>query len=854
MRKFYIILVSTLLFASKITAQEKGVSYQLATERVSSIANPHYTLHFTIPPITSEPIHATEVISFDLKKPVKEIVIDFNTVAANLKSVTLNGQKANYQFKNEHIIVSAPSFKTKGNEIGIEFIAAGNSLKREATEFVYCLFVPAKARDVFPCFDQPNLKASVTLKLTVSKEWKAVSNGSIIDSTVNGDWLTWSFKKTAPLSTYQFSFAAGKMNRYSETREGKTINFYYVENNKKKLDTSLTAAVDINFKALAFDAKYLNSYYPYEKFDFVEIPRFSIGGMEHPGAVFYNGNSLFMDQTNDTRIYSRNALIGHEVSHMWFGDWVTMKWFNEVWLKEVFASYIGDKFASSLTPVTDFNKKFLLANFAGAYSVDRFPSSEPIYRTLPNLNQAGLVYGPLTYNKAPIMMHQLELLIGEEAFQKGVQDYIKKYQGGNADVFDLLNEFQKYTKANLKEWSTIWLRNPGRPIIDAQLETHQGKISKLVLTQKGEFNPTLKWTQYFEVLLVYKDSISKIPVRIKDYQMELSELKGRTAPEFIVYNSSGEGYGVFPNSANSIQDPLFKKLPVETRALLVINAYEQALLKTPAIKYQNGMGPLQFLKQLSVLIRDEKDQQLLDRELRIMEGIYWKLLKKETRSTVGTSLEISLLEAMKEHSKINRTAIFKSYLRMANSAAAIDSMYHYWQTRSVPAEVTMSADDWNWVAQELALRNYKGSEILKQQLDSITNPNIRKTFSISMIALSENQATRDSLFNSFLKPEGRKNESDVATALRFLTHPLRQAESRKYIPEALKVLPEILATNDLFFAPTWLSALLDSYQDDQTVKILKEYCSKPHPEVPDLLMKKIKQTADWVFRANEVRE
>src|SRR6185503_18850020 len=160
---------------------------------------------------------------------------------------------------------------------------------------------------------------------------------------------------------------------------------------------------------------------------------FQFGGMEHPGAIFYNANGLFLDESaTENQILNRASVIAHETSHMWFGDLVTMQWFNDVWMKEVFANFMAAKIVNPAFPKLNHDLRFLTEHYPSAYDVDRTPGTHPIRQELTNLDEAGSLYGAIIYDKAPIVMRQLERILGPDKLQEGLQVYLKKFEFGNA--------------------------------------------------------------------------------------------------------------------------------------------------------------------------------------------------------------------------------------------------------------------------------------------------------------------------------------------------------------------------------------------------------------------------------------
>ena len=196
------------------------------------------------------------------------------------------------------------------------------------------------------------------------------------------------------------------------------------EPDTEKVNRNLKEIFSLHKDSINYMENYTGIKFPFQKFGFVLIPDFQFGGMEHIGAIQYRAASLMLDENpSTTDLLSRASLIGHETSHMWFGDLVTMDWFDDVWTKEVFANFFAAKMIYPNFPEVDHQLRSHLRLHPGAYAVDRSEGSNPIRQQLPNLNEAGNLYGAIIYNKAPIMMQQLEKLLGEDLFREGVREY-----------------------------------------------------------------------------------------------------------------------------------------------------------------------------------------------------------------------------------------------------------------------------------------------------------------------------------------------------------------------------------------------------------------------------------------------
>jgi aminopeptidase N len=822
-----------------------GVSLELAQDRARRISRLGYQLALAVPPQKNEPIAASETITFHLTDASQPVQLDFKEQADHVKSLTINGKAVAIDFREEHLVLPAASLKSGVNEVHIEFIAGNQSLNRN-DDYLYTLLVPDRARTVFPVFDQPNLKASFTLALTVPKTWQAMANGPLQDSTVTAESKTFRFAPSDTISTYLFSFAAGKFTRISRTLAGREMQFLHRETDKDKLQLSLDPVFQIHADALKFLEAYTGIPYPFRKFDFVALPDFQYGGMEHVGAIDYKASTLFLDEgaTQDQKI-SRSNLISHETAHMWFGDLVTMQWFNDVWMKEVFANFMADKITQIAVANSNYDLKFVIDHYPAAYGVDRTTGANPIRQDLDNLKDAGSLYGNIIYHKAPIMMRQLERLMGEEPFRQGLQEYLKKYAFGNATWPDLIQILDARTRADLQAWNQVWVNQPGRPVFDYALQTANSKITSLQLTQQAEDKSDRLWPQLFEVLLVYPDRVKELTVNMNQRQVALPEAVGEAAPTFILFNSTGLGYGVFPIDKQLTANLAKLQNPV-ARATAYVNFYENML-------NSRAIAPRQLLEVYRQVLPKEKEELNIKLLTGQVTDIFWRLLKPEERVALAPTLEKELWQTMQQNPAPNsKKLLFKAYQSVALTKEAQTRLYDIWNKQQAPTGIKLTEDDYTALALALAVRDYPAAKpILPAQLARIQNPDRQKRMEFLMPALAPEVATRDAFFASLKDEKYREKEAWVVSALGYLHHPLRAATSEKYLPQSLALLEEIQQTGDIFFPYSWLQATLGSYQTPTAARTVREFLAA-HPQYNPKLRAKLLQAADDVFRAEKL--
>ncbi|MCI0523586.1 MAG: M1 family aminopeptidase, partial [Bacteroidales bacterium] len=378
---------------------EEGVSRLLAVYRKATIKDVSYRLSFTIPAAKEEPIEGQAIIEFTLSSKSEPLLLDFRATGEHLKSLVVNGKTIPPEINSGHIKISAQYLKRSYNKIEIKFRAGDMSLNRN-DDFLYTLFVPDRASTAFPCIDQPDIKARYNLTLDIPLNYRAMSNSPAISSDTTGNRVRIRFSETKPISTYLFAFAAGKFDLIEKEIDGVRMEMLHRETRRGYIENNADEIFRLHLSSIRWLERYSDIIYPFDKFGFVLIPSFQYSGMEHPGSIFYRASSLLLEESPTlNEKLSRASLIAHETSHIWFGDLVTMKWFDDVWLKEVFAGYMADKIVNPDFPDINHDLRFFLSRYPAAYSVDRTRGSNPVIQQLDNLKNAGSLYGAIIYNK-----------------------------------------------------------------------------------------------------------------------------------------------------------------------------------------------------------------------------------------------------------------------------------------------------------------------------------------------------------------------------------------------------------------------------------------------------------------------
>ncbi|PUZ23501.1 aminopeptidase [Chitinophaga parva] len=828
-----------------VPALEPGVSFALASYRKAVLQDIQYTLAFQIPAKKQDPISGTETVRFRLRDNKAPLQLDFKQPATAVHQLAVNGRPVAINLQQEHLLLPAASLRKGENNVTISFTAGDASLNRN-DEYVYALFVPDRARTVFPCFDQPNLKSRFRLTLDVPSDWKVLANGSVSNTLRSGDQTRYFFFTSDPLPTYLFSFTAGKYQYVEQPVGERSAHFLYRETDTAKIHLSVDSIFLAHQAAIRFLEQWTGIPFPFQKVGFVGIPDFQFGGMEHPGEVQYKASSLFLDQgaTKDQYI-ARANLISHETAHMWFGDLVTMQWFNDVWMKEVFANFMADKVTEKVMGNATFNQKFLLDHYPAAYGVDRTPGANPIRQQLGNLQEAGTMYGNIIYHKAPIMMRQLELLMGANAFRQGIREYLKTYAYDNATWPDLIKILGRYTPNDLEQWNKVWVNETGRPVFSAQSIVTRDRLSALYIDQQAESgNAQRVWPQYFNISLVYPGYDTVITVAAKGAHTVIPFPQALPVPQHILFNTDGRGYGLFPVDS-ALGTGIFGLPNGLQRAAIYINDYENMLAG-------RTYKPADLLRLFVKGLPAERDEM----NLRLLSGyitnIYWEFIPATQRSQYTAMLETALWTALEaQEAPNNRKLLFKAYQDVYSTAAAQARIYAIWQDKKAPPKVTLSEDDYTSLALSIALKADTAATVLDRQLARIADPDRRKRLQYLQPALSPDSTVRDRFFAALSDRASRQKEAWVVTALYYLHHPLRQQTALKYLPQSLSLLEEIQRTGDIFFPQSWLNATFSMYQDPVAWQAVETFL-QAHPGYNPKLKAQILQATDNLRRTQTI--
>jgi aminopeptidase N len=418
----------------------------------------------------------------------------------------------------------------------------------DGAEYVYTNFEPYEAHRLFPCFDQPDIKARYEFSVTAPAEWAVFSNAPANSTEELGDGRTLHrFATTELFSSYLTALIGGAYVHRAIEHNGISLRLYARASMERYLADQAPEIFEITTQGMDFYSDLFAREYPFGgKYDQVFVPEYNSGAMENVACVTYNEAYLFRDPPTDNERLDRAETFLHELAHMWFGNLVTMRWWNDLWLNESFATYIS---YLAMTSATRFRNAWKVFNYRikrWAYQTDQLPTTHPIAGTAADTEIAFLNFDGITYGKGASVLKQRAKYIGPESFRDGLRLYFRRHAWGNATLADFLACLEEAHGASLANWSEKWLRTASVNTIAATWQATDGKITDFAIEQTAPTDhPTLR-PHAFEIALVSEGSaglsVESQPAWIEEARTELPGLRGYAAPALVFPNHGDHAY------------------------------------------------------------------------------------------------------------------------------------------------------------------------------------------------------------------------------------------------------------------------------------------------------------------------
>ena len=961
-----IIFMAITTSAQTMPPLETGVSQTLAKWRGANYSDVRYKLNITLEkgaPLMKGTIEISVKLTDESAK--NDLILDWRTTQfandkdkpfADVVSVneTVMGKATqsntyDYQTTKEHLLISHRFFKAGENVIKIKFASpiktSGAAItryvdKEDGAEYVYSLFVPSDASTAFPVFDQPDLKARFTLEVDAPKDWEVISNDFKLLSTLkvesanpNRAQIAEGFRRhiffetKQPISTYVFAFAAGSFEHFTDQTECLKIfdsndknrdklskecikfsSVYVRKSQAEKFKQHADEVFRLNREGVKFLESYFDYKFPFPKYDLVLIPEFPFGGMEHAGATFLREDRvIFPTEPTKNDYITRANVIFHEAAHQWFGDTVTMRWFDDLWLKEGFAEFMAYKTLEKVLPEYNAWKIFYERNKQAAYLTDSTRGTTPIYQEIPNLSAAKSAYGNIVYRKAPSFLRQAEFYLGEDKFQTAVRAFLKKHEFANAEWTDLVKEFETASKQDLKGWANVWVKQKGL----SKMKIDSGILHSSIglqnstyysLMQSNDFDFSDYWNQKMKILVIAPNSerttldftyggvnvsgtgngiSSKSflnvnpnePKTLLSYYQQypkLDSLSGREKPKFIFPNYQDYGYGIF-------------LLDEKSRAYVLANIQTEKDDFLRSMMWgalwdsvrEGELNPKDYVELVIKNINVESDESTIQTLLsRVSTAMNYYLPDKQ-RDELAPKIEAVLIDKMHNAPTLGtRITYYRAFLNIASSdkarmilkeiysgdfgfgggdtkmCAGVKEVNGKMIYAANPAIPMKTKDRFDIVTKLLILGDASAPEMLAE-LEQRETADEAKRYAYAAqagIGTAENKAK---FWNDYTNNK-EISESYLESSLGAFNSPKQADLTLPYLEKALRELPNLKRNRKIFFVNGWLSAFIGGQKSEQALAVVNKFLAD-NPNLDKDLRLKILENADNLERAVKIR-
>lgn len=852
-----------------------GVSRQLAQDRAARIADLHYKLSLTLQS-HADTLPGEETLHFTLTQTgtATDLPLDYRDGA--LSAANLNGSPIPTTLQDGHILLSAGLLRSGENTVKLTFAsriaAAGAAItryedKNDGNEYLYSLFVPMDASMAFPCFDQPDLKARFTLTTRFPSGWTVVSNTAPTLMESMGANKEYVFAETKPISTYLFAFAAGPWTRIpGQTGQS---DVYVRQSQLKRAQPEVPQLQAITARAMQWLADYFHQPFPFPKYDLVLIPGFPFGGMEHAGATFLNEDGvLFRSAPTESDRFRRDILTLHELTHQWFGDLVTMRWFDDLWLKEGFAQYMAYRCLDALEPGAHAWKHFYEDVKPLAYGIDETPGTTPIFQDIPNLKDAKSAYGAIVYQKAPAILKQLQFRLGEDNFRNGLRLYLAQHAYSNAQWADLVNAFHTASGQDVRSWADAWVLRRGMPEIDVTWRCNaQGKLSKLTLSQHDVLPDGYVWPISNQVLLGYSlnqnDTSELLRADWNGATQDIHAALGRPCPDFVFANAGDEAYGRFLLDAKSEHDVQQHLVPMSPKSHEAARQHApDPLLRSMlwGALWDNvhvaNSPPRGLVELVLANLPSEQEESLARIQGTHATTALQRYISAPNRDALAPQLEAIAAERMRNAPTTGlRIVSFRTLTAVAETPSTRHTLKQLLTGNlTLPGVDLRPLDRWNLIAKLISLNDPDAPALAAAERGRDHTGDGPKN-AWAMQAAAPEAVTKQQYFAQYLLPPTDPNAKPEDWLTQSL-HPFnswnQSALTEPYLERALNQLPDIKRSRKIFFLGAWLSAFFDGQVSPKAEQTVQTWLQQPNLD-PDL-RRKVLEYNDELERTVRIRQ
>ena len=650
-----------------------------------------------------------------------------DAITASVESITLNGESLDPGRHSDGARIELPRLAA-GNELVVVsrmfYMNTGEGLHRfvdpvDQEVYLYSQFEVADTRRMFPVFEQPDLKATFRFDVTAPSSWSVVSNQPTPDPVpVTEGVARWRFSPTPVISCYITALVAGPYEHVHDTltsSDGRSIELGLFSRRSLARYVDAAEMFEITKQGFEFYESQFDVPYPFEKYDQLFVPQFNAGAMENAGAVTFTESYIFRSKPARARVERRAITVLHELAHMWFGDLVTMRWWNDLWLNESFAEYMSTLACAQNTRYTNAWTTFVAGEKSWGYAQDQLPTTHPIKAEIPDLEAVLVNFDGITYAKGASVLKQLVAWVGQKEFMAGLSRYFDKHAWSNTELSDLMVELEAASGRDLGDWSERWLETAGVNTLVPRVETDDdGVITSFAVEQIGQDgHPTLRPHRVAVGFYDHHEDTGRltrtfrVELDVDGERTEVPQLVGRERPDLVLLNDDDLAYAKIRldecslATATTHLGDFEESLP---RSLVWAAAWDAV---------HDGMSPAsEYVRLVLSNVGHETDSTAVQVQLRQLDVALDRYLAPQHADEERAAAAQSLWEltAAAEPGSDHQWQFFRAFLRRACTEAQVDRVAGFARGEGVPEGLELDTDTRWSVLTALAAAGRAGTE------------------------------------------------------------------------------------------------------------------------------------------------
>ncbi|ASQ91468.1 aminopeptidase N [Prosthecochloris sp. GSB1] len=836
---------------------ENILTREAAESRSALVSNTRYTLELTLKE------HAAGyrghcIVEFDYRHGgTDHLKLDF--ITREIHAVTLNGMATEEYLRGDFAIYLKREHLREGrNTLEVaytsQFDNTGSGFHKfhdpeDGEEYMHTDFEPYDAHRLFPCFDQPDSKASYRLTVNGPSKWTYIHNTLPEDTRTEGDEVTIAFKRTAVFSTYLFALVVGPYAGWEDRYDRIPLGIYCRKSLAKHMDPENIFAV--TREAMATLEAYFDYPYPYDKYDQVFVPEFNFGAMENVGCVTFSEHYVFRHKKLYSEHLNRANTITHEMVHMWFGDLVTMKWWNDLWLNESFADYLS-YFAMSRGTLFSDALEHMYVRKEWAYQQDQYSTTHPIAASARDTIEAFSNFDGISYSKGASVLRQLQYYIGNEAFRAAIGHYFRRFAEQNTTLDDFLSIMSETSGIDIVAWSRQWLETTGVNTLLSRIED-----GRLMIEQQGSAQNDLirqhamEFTGYRQIGgALVENETHKI---IIDGKTAEAELKSDTA--FVILNThdydyvkvfySQDALAIARRSLHTIEDPFARRLVWGSLWQMVRD---------------NAFPPTEFIETGIELATEEKDLSILNSHIIAkIKAVVSAYLTDENRAIWMPRLNTMARErlARPENSEHEQIIWFGLLLETALLSDELDYLHALVTGAESIASLDIDQEKrWNIIARLMACGHRDAEELFshEKKLDK-SDLGQKKAFMVQ--ASRPDSAEKETCWQEFTEKSSRSTD--------FLRYGMKGFQWRMqkdllapYVDRFFDAVENVYSKRDVHYAEAFGHFLFPTWRQTpdmiEKIETFLDEKDKNGGDLPALLRKLLIEQADDLKRVLPIME